>query len=117
MPDDTEVEDKPPYLSLTTLLNFLDRWGDGPVPPRIDKSALDKYSGGTQGILMSTLRLIGYIDTEGLVLPPLREAVSDVEARKAHLDKWARQFYAVQLQLAEQSGTAQMLHESFAPYR
>ena len=49
MPDDIPP-DRPPYLSLTTLLNFLDRWGDGPIPPRIDKSALDKYSGGFQAL-------------------------------------------------------------------
>lgn len=115
MPDDQSTnEDKPPYLSLTTLLNFFDRWGDGPVPPRIDKSALDKYSGGTQAVLMSTLRLMGYVSPEGEVLPALREAVRDTDARKAHLNHWARRFYAEQLRLAEGNATAQMLHESFA---
>lgn len=68
MPED-QIEDKAPYLSLTTLTNFLDRWGDGPIPPRIDKSALDTYSGGTQAVLMSTLRLMGYVGPEGEVLP------------------------------------------------
>lgn len=115
MPDDQNGgEEKPPYLSLTTLHNFLDRWGDGPIPPRIDKSALDTYSGGTQALLMSTLRLMGYVDREGVVLPALREAVRDTDARRAHLNDWARHFYAEQLELAEQNATAQMLHESFA---
>lgn len=109
-----ENEDKPPYLSLTTLINFFDRWADGPIPPRIDKSALDRYSGGTQAILMSTLRLMGYVNHEGVVLPTLRDAVRDEEARKAHLDQWARYFYADQIALAEKNGTAQMLQESFA---
>lgn len=116
MPDDRLSEDKPPYLSLTTFLNFLDRWGDGPIPPRIDKSALDTYSGGTQAVLLTTLRLIGYVDQDGRVLPPLREAVTTLDARKSHLEQWARQFYAKQLSLAEQNATAQMLHESFAEY-
>src|SRR5687767_752618 len=115
MPDE-QPDNKPPYLSFTTLLNFLDRWGDGPVPPRIDKSALDKYSGGTQGILLSTLRLIGYVDPDGNVMTVLREAIDSPDARKAYLDRWARQFYARQLALAEQNATAQMLHESFAGY-
>lgn len=115
MPDDqSRSEDKPPYLSLTTLLNFFDRWGDGPIPPRIDKSALENYSGGTQAVLMSTLRLMGYVSTEGHVLPELRYAVRDTGARKAHLAEWARHFYAEQLKLAEENATAQMLHESFA---
>lgn len=117
MPDDqSSSEERAPYLSLTTLLNFLDRWGDGPIPPRIDKSALDTYSGGTQALLMSTLRLLGYVDHQGTVLPALREAVRDHDARKAHLDRWARHFYAEQLALAEQNATAQMLHESFAAH-
>lgn len=116
MPDDQSSEDKPPYLSLTTLLNFLERWGNGPIPPRIDKSALDNYSGGTQAILLSTLRLIGYVNQEGHVLPALSEAISSPEARKAHLGEWACDFYATQLNLARQNATAQMLHESFAPY-
>lgn len=114
MPDAQVQDDKPPYLSLTTLINFLDRWGDGPVPPRIDKTALDNYSGGTQAILMSVLRQIGFVDADGIVQPSLREAVKDPSARKAHLSRWARQFYAEQIELAEQGATAGMLHESMA---
>lgn len=114
MPDQQAAEDKPPYLSLTTLQNFLDRWNDGAIPPRIDKSALDNYSGGTQGILMTALRQIGYVDAEGRVMPALRASVTDIDARKAHLAAWARQFYAEQLGLAEQGATAGMLQESFA---
>lgn len=113
MPDE-QNEGKPPYLSLTTLLNFFERWADGPIPPRIDKSALDRYSGGTQAMLMSTLRLIGYVNPEGVVLPALRDAVKDEAARKAHLEEWARYFYAEQIALAEKNATAQMLQESFA---
>jgi hypothetical protein len=117
MPDAQAANgEKPPYLSLTTLLNFFDRWGEGPIPPRIDKSALDNYSGGTQSLLMSTLRLIGYVDAEGAVLPALREAVRDEGLRKAHLSNWSRHFYGEQLALAEQNATPQMLHESFAEY-
>jgi len=115
MPDE-QVSDRAPYLSLTTLLNFLDRWGDGPIPPRMDKSALDNYSGGTQAILMTTLRQIGYVDADGRVTPALRAAVADAAARKAHLTEWARRFYADQLELAEQGATAGMLQESCASH-
>jgi hypothetical protein len=59
---------------------------------------------------------MGYVDHEGRVLPPLREGVRDANARKAHLRAWARQFYARQIDLAEQHATSQMLHESFAIY-
>jgi hypothetical protein len=118
MPDEstTTTEDKAPYISLTTLTNFLDRIGDGPIPPRIDKSALDNYSGGTQAILMSTLRLMGFVGPDGQVLNSLRESVRDTEYRRQYLVDWAGRFYAPQLQLAEQGATAQMLHESFANF-
>ncbi len=115
MPDD-QFEDRPPYLSLTTLTNFRERWGDGPIPPRIDKSALDSLSGGTQAQLLSTLRQMGFINPEGSVLPALREAVRSEERFRYYLDEWARRFYAEQIALAEQNATAQMLHESFAKY-
>jgi hypothetical protein len=118
MPDEPTpaLDTRPPYLSLTTLTNFLDRWGDGPIPPRIDKSALDTYSGATQSQLMSTLRLMGFVDQEGQVLPALREAIKDPLFRRTHLQNWAHQFYSEQINLAGQSATAQMLHESFAAY-
>lgn len=117
MPNEqTSSEDKPPYLSFTTLLNFFDRWGNGPIPPRIDRSALENYSGATQATLMNTLRLMGYVNQEGQVLPALREAVRTPDARKAHLERWARSFYTQQLELAEQNATSQMLHESLATY-
>ncbi len=117
MPDaQMPPDDKAPYLSLTTLTNFFDRWGDGPIPPRIDKSPLDRYSGGTQSLMLNTLRLMGYVDQEGRVLPALRDAIQDVDARKAHLEAWARQFYATQIGLAEEHATSQMLHESFATF-
>lgn len=115
MPDEPDI-DKPPYLSLTTLTNFFDRLGEGPVPPRIDRSALERYSGATQALLMNALRLMRYVSPDGLVLPSLRDAVNDPVARKAYLEGWARHFYAAQLALAEENGTAQMLQESFAGF-
>lgn len=114
MPDEQVVDDKPPYISYTTLHNFLDRLGSGPIPPRIDKSSLDTYSGGTQGILLATLRSMEFIDGDGNVLAPLREAATDSDARKAHLGVWASRTYDKQIALAAENGTAQMLHESFA---
>jgi hypothetical protein len=117
MPDEQKAEDRAPYLSLTTLTNFLDKLGAGAIPPRIDKSAIDTYSGGTQSLLISTLKLMGYIDEDGRVLPQLRESAIDLDARKAWLQGWARQFYKEQLSLAEQNATPQMLHESFAAHK
>lgn len=111
--DDQEIEDRPPYLSLTTFINFLDRLGAGPLPPRIDKSTLDTYSGGTQAIMLAALRSMRLINPDGTVTPALREAVESDESRKAFLRAWARHQYARQIQLAGENATASMLHESF----
>lgn len=112
--DDQEIEDRPPYLSLTTFTNFLDKLGAGPLPPRIDKSTLDTYSGGTQAIMLATLRSMRLINPDGTVTRALREAVASDASRKAHLREWARHQYARQIQLASDNATASMLHESFA---
>lgn len=113
MPDEQAPDEKSPYISFATLMNFLDRLGAGPIPPRIDKSALDTYSGGTQAILMVTLRTMDLIDSNGAVKPALREVATSPDGRKAYFEAFTRQFYAEQLSLAAQNATAQMLLESF----
>jgi hypothetical protein len=113
VPDEQTADQKPPYISFTTLLAFLDRLGAGPIPPRIDRSAMDSYSGGTQGILLATLRALNFIDPDGNVRSDLIDAARDEVARKAYFTDFARRVYPEQLDLAERSGTAQMLHETF----
>ena len=90
MPDESTpaMDTRPPYLSASEAHpdEFPDRWGDGPIPPRIDKSALDTYSGATQSQLMSTSAADGgFVDQEGQVLPALREAIKDPIFRRTHL--------------------------------
>jgi hypothetical protein len=112
--DETEQATKLPYLSLTTLTNYLDRLGEGPIPPRIDKSTLEKYSGGTQAVLLVTLRAMGFIDAAGRTQPSLHLAATSPDERKRLFREYAERTYAEQLELAQQTGTAQQLVESFA---
>lgn len=104
---------KPPYLSFTTLANFLNRLGENPIPSRIDSTILDTYSGGTQSQLIATLRVMGLIGEGGRTLPVLGEIARDEKERKRVMKEWAETFYAEQLELAKQNASAGQLAESF----
>ncbi len=104
-----------PYLPYGTLVNFLDnRVGGGAVPPRIDRTFLENYSGSVRPLIIATLKTIDMIDGDGNVLPLLKEAVRNPpDSRKAVLRSWAERFYRDQIELAKQNATPQMLWESF----
>jgi len=103
-------------MSYETLSNFFDKKiGDNPVPPRVDTYFLDNYAGSVRPLLIATLKTLGMLGDNNVVLEPLREAVrGGTESRKAVLRAWAMDFYADQIALAGQHATAQMLWESFS---
>src|SRR6266516_654481 len=115
-PDKDDKGWHPPYMSYETLANFFDKKiGDNPVPPRIDTYFLDNYAGSVRPLLISTLKTMGMLGENNVVLEPLREAVrGGAESRKAVLRAWATDFYADQIALAGQHATAQMLWETFS---
>lgn len=109
---------RPPYVAYTTLASFIDnKLGTNPLPPRIDRGFLDSYAGSVQAMLLSALRLMGFIGEEGQVLEPLKEATRSPALRKKVFRAWAEEFYGDQQVLARQNATAQMLHESFSRHR
>ncbi len=107
---------KPPYFTYATLNTFIDKKCGGvpPIPPRIDKTFIDNVAGGVQPLLLGALRLIGFIDEAGKVQPLLHEAASSPEKRKEIVRRWAENYYAEQITLANDNATSQMLAESFA---
>jgi hypothetical protein len=118
MTDDGIGQDswRAPYLPYATLTNFLDnKVGSGAVPPRIDRTFLENYSGSVRPLILAALKTIGMIDGEGKVLTPLRDAVQNPpQSRQAILHSWAEQFYSRQIELAKDNDTAQTLWESFS---
>ncbi len=58
MPASVEQDEwKAPYVAYSTLVNFIDqKCGGNPLPPRIDRSFLDNYSGSVQPLLLGTLK-------------------------------------------------------------
>ena len=107
---------KPPYISFVTLTNFLDRFGQDPPPPQVDKSFLETYSGANQAMLVSVLRTFGLVDSDRNVLPPLLAVSTDEDERKRYLDQKLRKHYAELDVLAAQNGTAQQLENWFKQY-
>lgn len=107
-----------PYIAYATLINFIDiKCGANPVPPRIDRSFLDNYSGSVQPLLLGTLRTIGLIDENNQVQPALRQAARSPALCKTVLRSWAAAFYKEQSELAEQHATSEMLQRSFAKHQ
>jgi len=116
MPASVEQDEwKAPYVAYSTLVNFIDqKCGGNPLPPRIDRSFLDNYSGSVQPLLLGTLKTIGFVGDDNHVLQPLRDAARSPQVRKGVLRTWAETFYKEQLTLAEQHATTDMLQASFA---
>jgi len=66
----------PPYVSYRTFRNFIDGLQLG-IPSRIDRSYWgDKYSGSTGTQLMTALRFLGLIDSNGMPMTRLKQLVS-----------------------------------------
>jgi len=114
-PEPTVNSWRAPYMSYETLVNFFDKkLGDNPVPPRIDAPFLDNYAGSVRPLLVATLKTMGMLDDNNLVLDPLREAARGSENRKKVFKSWAESFYASQIDLGQQHDTAAKLWETFS---
>lgn len=65
----------PPYISFATFLTFLKALKTDGLPPQIDKSVLNKLSGGVQGQMKLALRSLGLM--EGDIPTPALAAMVD----------------------------------------
>lgn len=70
MPPPPSKDASPPYLSFSTVKNFMDSFKEAGVPDRIDRTLLSGQSGTTQTYLLAALRFLGFIDEAGA--PTLR---------------------------------------------
>lgn len=64
--ESVEHRGSPPYVSATTLLNFISRFKDS-VPSHIDKSLLNGYSGSVASQVIGALRFLSLINQENEV--------------------------------------------------
>ncbi len=73
----------PPYVSYRTFLNFIEGLQPG-IPARIDRSYWgERYSGSNGTQLMTALRFLGLIDSNGAPMTRLRQLVSARSTQRA----------------------------------
>ena len=110
---------KPPYLSFTTLTNFLNGFKESGIPTRIDKSIMPGQSGSTQSYILSALEFFDLMDAKsGTPKDDLEKLVTaEGDAQKA---KWKalflRAYEPVINGLDLQRATAGQLLENFKQY-
>jgi hypothetical protein len=77
---------KPPFLSFTTLANFLDQFVDSTVPSHIDKSIFpSSMSGGNQVYLQSALKYLGLVSDSNVPQPEFHALVAANEEDRARI--------------------------------
>ncbi len=87
MVNDKGRKSLPPYVSYRTFLNFIDGLQLG-IPARIDRSYWgERYSGSTGTQLMTALRFLGLIDSNGTPTTRLRQLVSAKGAQRFEILK------------------------------
>lgn len=76
---DTASNPLPPYISLVTLKNFVQKLKETTVPPRIDGSVLKSYPGSTAAQLTAALRFLKLIQDSNATTPLLTKLVNHYE--------------------------------------
>jgi hypothetical protein len=106
----------PPYLSFTTLKNFLASLKNGAIPARIDKTLMVGQSGATQSYLMSSLRFFDLIDANGAPRPELKTLVMSEgdERKKIWKPIFEKGYEPIIGDLNLETATVGMLHEKFS---
>ena len=116
MVNDKGRKSLPPYVSYRTFRNFIDGLQLG-IPSRIDRSYWgDRWSGSNGTQLMTALRFLGLIDSDGIPQARLRQLVS---ARGTQRSEILRQIahtafsFLVERSLDPQVATYAQLEEAF----
>lgn len=105
---------KPPYLPFKTFLGFIERLGEKPLPPKIDRSMMGTKSGGEQVNLIQAMKGFRLIHGDQAVAPLLGEFVAaDDDRKKALVSRLVQAHYPEQMKVSEQNGTPELLDRSF----
>ena len=116
MTEDRGRKSLPPYVSYRTFRNFIDALQLG-IPSRIDRSYWgERYSGSSGTQLMTALRFLGLIDSNGMPTTRLRQLVSAKGIQRSDILKQiaynAYDFISAKL-LDPQLATYAQLEEAF----
>jgi len=107
---------QPPYLSYTTLKNFLASLKNGVIPARIDKSLMAGQSGATQSYLMSALRFFDLLEGNDAPTGELKALITrdGEERKKVWRPIFERGYKPILGELDLSTATVGMLNERFA---
>ncbi len=94
MPQPATKDASPPYLSFSTVKNFMDSFKESGVPDRIDRTLLPGQSGTTQTYLLAALRFFGFIDQAGAPTELMEEWHRMSDDEKPIYEKAIKQSYA-----------------------
>jgi len=114
--NDSPRKPLPPYISLKTLLSFMEKMKETTVPERIDGSVLKNYAGSTAAQLTTTLRFLSFIEDNGTSTELLGQMVNAYKT-----DFWPGEFGQVMRKayapiikdLKLETATPSMLNERF----
>lgn len=113
--DESPAGFKPPYISFQTFWSFLTDLSEKPLPPQIDRGVMSGKSGTDQNNLIAAMSAFGLIGDHNRVIPERMAAmVSKEEAERIRaLEFLVRAQYADAIDLSNDNGTEQQLHEVF----
>jgi hypothetical protein len=109
------IPKKYPYVSFVTFKNALDAVTLIGVPPTIDRSVLQQFSGANQGLLLQAFRYLGFTnqnDESTAVFHKYAGAELDSEDQKVILGHLVKQCYPEQLKFLA-NGTMQNIKDTF----
>ena len=116
MVNDKSRKSLPPYVSYRTFRNFIDGLQPG-VPSRIDRSYWGDRLSGSNGIqLMTALRFLGLIDSDGIPQTRLRQLVSARGTQRSEILKqvaYTAFSFLAERTLDPQVATYSQLEEAF----
>ena len=117
--DDLKPKWVPPYIAFPTLTGLIERMqGEGGPPSRMDRSYLDKFSGGYQTQVLAALKSLDLMGPNGEVRPVLTALVEapDADGRKPIYADLIRRLYPKPVSLGTTKATQGQLVEAFKEY-
>lgn len=107
------TQNKFPYVSFVTFNSALASLATLGIPPKIDRSVLQQFSGANQGLLLQAFRYLGFTNEADESTREFHQyAEADAEKRKALLGDLVKLHYPQQIKVLT-NGTMQNLKDTF----
>jgi hypothetical protein len=102
----------PPYIAFRTLTDIVDRMVDEGAPSRVDRSYLDRFSGGYQTQVIAAFESLQLLEANGMLTDRFKALIAaDQDERKRLVGEMVRQQYANVLALGTNATQQQLIDE------